>query len=128
MATKKITFDPDFEVPHEANFQILGGANFEANLEVVRPDNTEFNLTGYSGSAAMAKSVAVGATLGITTSFTVGFTSATDGKMRLSLGSGVTRSLVEGRYVYDVLVSVGSSTYSLVRGNILVIPPVATAP
>ena len=46
-----------------------------------------FDLTDYSGSAAMSKSVAVGATLGITTSFTVGFTSAYDGQMKLSLGS-----------------------------------------
>ena len=53
----------------------------------------------------MSKSVAVGATLGITTSFTVGFTSAYDGKMKLSLGSTSTRSLNEGRYVYDVISS-----------------------
>ena len=129
MATKKITFDPDASSSPEANFNILGGANFEGNFEVVGTSNTAFNLTGYSGSAAMSKSVAVGATLGITTSFTVGFTSATDGKLKISLSSGVTRSLNEGRYVYDVLiVSSASTTYSLVRGNVLVIPPVAAAP
>ena len=129
MATKKITFDPDASSSPEANFNILGGANFEGNFEVVGTSNTAFNLTGYSGSAAMSKSVAVGATLGITTAFTVGFTSATDGKLKISLSSGVTRSLNEGRYVYDVLiVSSASTTYSLVRGNVLVIPPVAAAP
>ena len=129
MATKKITFDPDASSSPEANFNILGGANFEGNFEVVGTSNTAFNLTGYSGSAAMSKSVAIGATLGITTAFTVGFTSATDGKLKISLSSGVTRSLNEGRYVYDVLiVSSASTTYSLVRGNVLVIPPVAAAP
>ena len=129
MATKKITFDPDASSSPEANFNILGGANFEGNFEVVGTSNTAFNLTGYSGSAAMSKSVAIGATLGITTAFTVGFTSATDGKLKISLSSGVTRSLNEGRYVYDVLiVSTASTTYSLVRGNVLVIPPVAAAP
>jgi|TARA_Y100000022_G_scaffold58513_1_gene50090 hypothetical protein len=129
MATKKITFDPDASSSPEANFNILGGANFEGNFEVVGTNNSAFDLSGYSGSAAMSKSVSVGATLGITTAFTVGFTSATDGKLKISLSSGVTRSLNEGRYVYDVLiVSSASTTYSLVRGNVLVIPPVAAAP
>ena len=129
MATKKITFDPDASSSPEANFNILGGANFEGNFEVVGTNNSAFDLSGYSGSAAMSKSVAIGATLGITTAFKVGFTSATDGKLKISLGSGVTRSLNEGRYVYDVLiVSSASTTYSLVRGNVLVIPPVAAAP
>ena len=129
MATKKITFDPDASSSPEANFNILGGANFEGNFEVVGTNNSAFDLSGYSGSAAMSKSVAIGATLGITTAFTVGFTSATDGKLKISLSSGVTRSLNEGRYVYDVLiVSTASTTYSLVRGNVLVIPPVAAAP
>ena len=129
MATKKITFDPDASSSPEAKFNILGGANFEGNFEVVGTNNSAFDLSGYSGSAAMSKSVAIGATLGITTAFTVGFTSATDGKLKISLSSGVTRSLNEGRYVYDVLiVSSASTTYSLVRGNVLVIPPVAAAP
>ena len=129
MATKKITFDPDASSSPEANFNILGGANFEGNFEVVGTNNSAFDLSGYSGSAAMSKSVSIGATLGITTAFTVGFTSATDGKLKISLSSGVTRSLNEGRYVYDVLiVSSASTTYSLVRGNVLVIPPVAAAP
>ena len=129
MATKKITFDPDASSSPEANFNILGGANFEGNFEVVGTNNSAFDLSGYSGSAAMSKSVAIGATLGITTAFTVGFTSATAGKLKISLSSGVTRSLNEGRYVYDVLiVSSASTTYSLVRGNVLVIPPVAAAP
>jgi len=129
MATKTITFDPDAGASPETNFSILGGANFEGNFEVVGTNNSAFNLSGYSGSAAISKSVSIGATLGITTAFTVGFTSATDGKLKISLSSGVTRSLDEGRYVYDVLVvSAASTTYSLVRGNILVIPPVAAAP
>ena len=42
----------------------------------------------------MSKSVAVGATLGITsTNFTVGFTSAFDGKIKLSLTGAQTRNL-----------------------------------
>jgi hypothetical protein len=66
--------------------------------------------------------------LGITTSFTVGFTSAYDGKFKISLGSADTRSLSEGRYVYNVLVSSGSTVYSIVNGNVLVVAGITTAP
>ena len=54
----------------------------------------------------MSKSVAVGATLGITSSFTVGFTSAYDGKFKISSRMLLnTRRILtaEGRYVYNVL-------------------------
>ena len=108
MASKNITFDPDAGVPKGVNLTIHTGADFTTNFNVVDTSNAAFNFTGYSGSAQMAKSVAVGATLGVTTSFTVGFTSAYDGKFKISLGSTDTRNLKEGRYVYNVLVSSGS--------------------
>jgi len=128
MATKNITFDPDSGVPYGLNLTIYGGSDFSANLNVLDTSNSAFNLTDYTGSAAISKSVAVGATLGITTEFTVGFTSAFDGKMSISLGRTDTRSLVEGRYMYDVLVSSGTTVYSLVNGNIYVYNPVSSAP
>ena len=105
MATKNITFDSDSGVPYGLNLTIYGGSDFSANFNVLDTSNAAFNLTGYTGSAAISKSVAVGATLGITTEFTVGFSSAFDGKMSISLGRTDTRSLNEGRYMYDVLVS-----------------------
>jgi len=128
MATKNITFDSDSGVPYGLNLTIYGGSDFSANLNVLDTSNSAFNLTDYTGSAAISKSVAVGATLGITTEFTVGFTSAFDGKMSISLGRTDTRSLVEGRYMYDVLVSSGTTVYSLVNGNIYVYNPVSSAP
>ena len=128
MATKNITFDPDSGVPYGLNLTIYGGSDFSANFNVLDTSNAAFNLTDYTGSAAISKSVAVGATLGITTEFTVGFTSAFDGKMSISLGRTDTRSLVEGRYMYDVLVSSGTTVYSLVNGNVYVYNPVSSAP
>lgn len=128
MATKNVTFDPDAGVPKGVNLTIHTGADFTTNFNVVNTANAAFDLTGYTGSSAMSKSVAVGATLGITTSFTVGFTSAYDGKFKISLGSTATRSLSEGRYVYNVLVSSGSTVYSIVNGNILVVAGITTAP
>lgn len=132
MATKNVTFDPDAGVPKGVNLTMYGGSDFEVNLVVNTTSNTAFDLTNYSGSAAMSKSVAVGATLGITSAFTVGFTSAYDGKLKVSLGATNTRATVEGRYVYDVLlkheVGGGSTIHPLISGNILVINPVSSAP
>ena len=132
MATKNITFDPDSGVPKGVNLTMYGGSDFETNFIVNTTSNSAFDLTNYSGSAAMSKSVAIGATLGITSSFTVGFTSAYDGKLKISLGAVNTRATSEGRYVYDVLlkheVGGGSTVHPLISGNILVINPVSSAP
>lgn len=128
MASKTITFDPDAGVPRGVNLTIHTGADFVTNFTVQNTSSSAFNLTGYTGSAAMSKSVSIGATLGITTSFSVGFTSAYAGKFKVSLGSTETRSLKEGRYVYNILVSSGSTVYNLVNGNVLVIAGITTAP
>ena len=128
MPSKNITFDPSTGVPYGANLTIYGGADFETTFNVTNNSNTAFNLSGYSGTAAISKSVAVGATLGVTTSFSVGITSALGGKIKISLGSTSTRNLDQGRYVYDVIVSSGSSLYTLVNGNVMVVPAVSSAP
>ncbi len=128
MPSQNITFDPDSGVPYGANLTIYGGSDFETTFNVTNNSNTAFNLSGYSGSAAISKSVAVGATLGVTTSFSVGITSALGGKIKISLGSTSTRNLDQGRYVYDVIVSSGSSLYTLVNGNVMVVPAVSSAP
>ena len=107
---------------------MYGGSDFVLNLNVKTTSNAAFDLTDYSASAAMSKSVAVGATLGITSSFTVGFTSAYDGKMKISLGSTDTRATTEGRYMYDILVSAGGTYYTLANGNVYVYNPVSSAP
>ena len=128
MASNTITFDPDSGVPYGANLTIYGGSDFETTFNVTNNANTAFDLTNYSGSAAISKSVAVGATLGITTAFTVGITSAVEGKIKISLGSTSTRSLEQGRYMFDVIVSSGSTLYTIANGNIMVVPAVSAAP
>ena len=128
MASKKITFDPTAGVPYAANLTIFGGANFSADFTVVDTGNAAYNFTGWTGSAQLAKSVAVGATLGAQATFNVGFTSAYDGKFNLSLGSTETGNLKEGRYVYNVLVSSGTTIYSIDNGNILVYAGISSAP
>jgi hypothetical protein len=128
MPSKNITFDPSSGVPYGVNLTIYGGSDFETTFNVTNNANTAFDLTNYSGSAAISKSVVVGATLGITTAFTVGITSAVEGKIKISLGSTSTRSLEQGRYMFDVIVSSGSTLYTIANGNIMVVPAVSAAP
>jgi hypothetical protein len=110
MANQNITFDVASGTPYEVNLTINGGANFSNIFTVKNPDSTAFDLTDYSGSSQMTKSVAVGSTGFPDATFTVGFTSAVEGKLEISLGSTATRSLAAGRYVYDILVNSASSS------------------
>lgn len=128
MTTRKITFDPDSGTPYGANLTINTGATFNANFNVVNTSNSAFNFEGWSGSSQMAKSVSIGSSSYAVATFNVGFTSAAGGKFSISLDSESTRSLVEGRYVYDILVSSGSTVYRIVDGNIMVKPGISSAP
>ena len=128
MATKKITFDPDAGVPVASNLTIYGGANFKANFNVFDTSNAAFNFTEWTGSSQMQKSVGAGATTLPTSTFTVGFTSAYDGKVALTLTSAATTSISEGRYMYNVLVSSGTTTYNIINGDILVYQGISSAP
>ena len=128
MANNTITFDPDSGAAYGVNLTILSGADFKSTFSVLKPDKSAYNFTGYSGSSQMTKSVAIGATLGISTTFNVGFTSAAAGEFQISLGSTDTRNLKTGRHVYDILVSSGSTIYRIVSGNILVQGGISSAP
>tara|TARA_Y100001970_G_scaffold60738_1_gene77269 strand:- start:296 stop:682 length:387 start_codon:yes stop_codon:yes gene_type:complete len=128
MSTKTFTFDPDAGVPYAANLTIFGGSNFSNLFNTKTVSDTNFDLTGYSGSAQMQKSAGVGATSIPAATFAVGFTSAFDGQFKISLGSTATRNLEEGRYEYNVLVSSGTTIYNIVNGNIIVFAGIASAP
>ena len=120
MASNTITFDPDSGVPYGANLTIYGGTDFTQTFNVKDTSNTSFNFTNYSAAGKIAKSLGVGATTGGFTAFTVGITSAVGGVLTVSLTDTQTKTLDQGRYMYDVLVTVGSTTYPLVNGNVYV--------
>ena len=128
MATKTITFDPDSGVPYGANLSLYTGGDFKAKFNISNTANSAFNLTGYSGSAQMRKSTSIGSTTIAAATFTVGITSALGGVLEVSLGSTSTRNLSEGRYMYDVIVSSGSTYYNLVNGNVYVYAGISSAP
>ena len=128
MATKTVTFDPDSGVPFGVNLVVYGGSNAVNNLEVKTTSGSNFDLTGYTGHSAISKSVGVGASNFQNAIFTVGFTSAYDGKIALTLTSAATTSISEGRYMYNVLVSSGTTTYNIINGDILVYQGISSAP
>jgi len=128
MASQTIVFDPTAGVPVGANLTIYGGSSLSADFNIVDTGSTAYDLSGFTGSSQMAKSVAVGATLGAKASFTVGFTSAADGKIRVSYGATQTGELSAGRYMYNVLISTGTTVYNLINGNIMVYAGISSSP
>ena len=128
MANKKLTFDVNSGASNAVNLVINNGANFTQTFDVINPSESAFNFTGWTASSQMTKSVSIGSSMYPLATFAVGFTSAVGGKINLSLGSTITRSLKEGRYVYDVLVSSGSTIYRLMDGNVLVRSGISSAP
>jgi len=128
MASHTITFDPTSGVAYGVNLVINTGATFNDSFTVKTTSGSAFNFDGWTGSSQLAKSVSIGSSYYAASTFTVGFTSAIGGKFDLSLGSTDTRSLSEGRYVYDILVSSGSTVYRIASGNVLVVPGISSAP
>jgi hypothetical protein len=128
MNNKRITFDINTGASNAVNLVINTGSNFSQTFDVITPSESAFNFTGWTGSSQIAKSVSIGSSMYPVATFTVGFTSVTGGKINLSLGSTETRNLKEGRYVYDLLVGTGSSTFRIMDGNVLVRPGISSAP
>ena len=122
MASSTITFDPDSGVPYGANLTIYSGTDFTQIFNIKSTSSSAFNLTSYSGSGKLSKSIGIGASTGSNnyTTFTVGITSALGGVLQVSLTDTQTKVLDQGRYMYDVLITVGSTTYPLVNGNVYV--------
>ena len=128
MANNTITFNPDSSAEaYGVNLVINTRTDFTSTFKVVRPDKSNFDFTGYSGSSSMAKSASIGSSTGVAGNFTVGFTSAFDGEFKLTMSKTITDDLKPGRYVWDVLVSSGSTVYRLAEGNVTVISGVAAA-
>ena len=120
MAKKVITFDPDVAVPFGVNLTIFSGADFRTEFTIQTSAGSSINFTNYTGRSNMKKSA-------IGTANTFGVTlGTTDGKVTLSMGSTETRSLAEGRYLYDVNVSSGSTFFKLIEGNVLVRTGIST--
>ena len=120
MAQQVITFDPDVAVPMGVNLTMFSAADFNTTFTVKTSAGSSIDFSNYTGRSNIKKSA-------IGTANTFGVTLGdTDGKVTLSMGSTVTRSLAEGRYLYDVNVSSGSTFFKIIEGNVLVRTGIST--
>ena len=127
MANNTITFNPDTNAAaFGVNLVINTKTDFTSTFKVVKPNRSNFDFTDYTGSSQMAKSVSIGSSMVATSTFTVGFTSAFDGELKISLGSTHTKNLKPGRYVWDLLVGSGTTVYRLAEGNVTVIAGISS--
>ena len=113
MAQHSFIFDTDAGVAQGVNLKINTGSTLVDGFTITRPNGSAFDFTGWSGSAQMAKSVAVGATLGANRTFNVGFTSAAGGKFNVSLAATQTTDLSAGRYVWNLLMTGDTETETI---------------
>ena len=120
MATKNITFDPDSGVPYGASLTLYTGANFNTNFNVFNTANSAYNLTGYTGSAQLRKSIGTGSTSVALKTFTVGFPNASAGKFNISLDASSTTDIEYGRYYFDVLLTGDKVTTSILDTSVSV--------
>lgn len=127
-----LTFNPSSGTPVAINLTINGGSDFKNEFTVRTTSGTSFDFSGagttWTGSSQLAKSVSIGSSSHAVATFDVNFTNPSTGKFEISLGSSQTRTLKEGRYVYDILVSSGTTVYTIVDGNIIVKQGISSAP
>tara|TARA_R110000851_G_scaffold140736_6_gene278214 strand:- start:748 stop:990 length:243 start_codon:yes stop_codon:yes gene_type:complete len=74
----------------------------------------------------MTKTVSIGSSGVPTASFTETITDATKGEFKIALAKATTIPIKSGRYEYDIIMGVGSSLYSVARGNINVFTGIST--
>ena len=104
-----------------ANIFIDQGADFSITVDVSDANGNQLNLTGYSAAAQMRKTYESSS---ISATFTTSIAAA-DGQVTLSLTDTVTTALSPGRYVYDLVVTDGSSLSTrVVEGQAIVTPGV----
>ena len=83
---------------------------------------------GYApASAQLQKSAGVAATTVPAATFTAGITT---GSITLALDADASRSIPQGRYLYNVLISpgIGQTVYNIINGNIMVNAGISSTP
>lgn len=93
------------------NIVINAGETFSQPLTILSSDGSSVNLSGYAVTSMMRKHAESSIK---TAQFSVGITSAAKGKITLSLGSTITSTIKEGRYVYDVLLTSAANIKTIV--------------
>ena len=97
------------------------GANFNTVLDLKDSAGGILNLAGYTVAAQMRKSYYSTTA----TNFTITVTDAAAGQITMSMNSANTANVSPGRYVYDVLITSGSSIKTrIIEGIVTILPSV----
>ena len=105
------------------NIIIDQGTDFSTTVNLTDSSGTNLNLTGFSAASQIRKTHSSSNS----TAFTCTITTA-NSTLTLALNNSVTAAMTPGRYVWDMLVSSGSTIYRLVEGNVLVLGGISSAP
>tara|TARA_Y100000004_G_scaffold21064_1_gene21455 strand:+ start:4796 stop:5179 length:384 start_codon:yes stop_codon:yes gene_type:complete len=126
MANNTITFDPTVRTPYGVNLTMYTGADFEETFKILNNDRSNYDLSSHTMYSRMTKTVAIGSSGVPTAEFTETITDATAGEFKITLSDTLNRQIKGGRYEYDIFMGVGSSVYSIARGNINVYTGIST--
>jgi len=126
MANNTITFDPSVRTPYGVNLTMYTGVDFEETFKILNNDRSNYNLTSHTMYSRMVKSTGQAASMDVVANFTESITSASAGEFKITLSDTLNRQIKGGRYEYDIFASIGSSTYSIARGNINVYSGIST--
>lgn len=104
-----------------ANLYVDQGATFSTSVLVTNDDGTAFDLTSHTVAAQLRKSYSSSSK----TDFTATIADpATAGQINLKLTATQTGALEEGRYVYDVEVTLETTVTRVLEGLVTVSPQV----
>lgn len=102
---------------YTTNLTIYTGTDFDQVFVLANDsDNSDFDLTGYTGIAKMKKHPG---SLTATT-FTTSFRDITGGEVKIALSQHQTSQIKAGRYYYDIILSKAGENTRVVEGDIIV--------
>lgn len=103
----------------KANLTIDQGTDYSTTITLTDEEDNVVNLTGYTANAQLRKTYSSSNSVTFTTAI-----SDIQGLVTLSLTDTQTANITPGRYVYDVLLTVNSTTTRIVEGIVTVTPRV----
>lgn len=105
------------------NFEIDQGSDFSKTFTITTDGSAAYDITGLTITSKMRKSYDSTAAAA---SFTTSIVTAGSGIYKLTLANSTTAELSEGRYVYDVELTLSDSTIERVQQGIVTVSPQAT--
>lgn len=101
------------------NIALEQGADFNVNFTVRNKDVTPLNLLGYTAFSEMKKHYSSTKKY----SFNITFIDRSQGKISLNMSDEITKTILEGRYVYDVFIESPNGVRTKVVAGMVIVHP-----